>query len=170
MLSLAAVPASAAGPPDNLIFRSKNLQYGQCMDLANGDTADGTPIGKYDCVPGTNRRWYFETVGVKCRQGTECRVTYRVHTAVAPNKCVDIKNRHVETGETINERSCDASADSQLWYLIDNTDGSTKFASFLAFRKDPGAQYAIDAGPQYGLRIWPANDSSNAQHWSFIPQ
>ncbi|WP_067454272.1 RICIN domain-containing protein [Actinomadura macra] len=82
-LSLTADPASAgAGPPDNLIFQFKNLQYNQCMDLANGNTADGTPIGKYDCVQGTNRLWYFESFGVKCREGNECRVAYRIHTAV----------------------------------------------------------------------------------------
>ena len=154
----------------------RNVQYNQCMDLAYGNPANGTPIGRTPyCGDGAaNRLWHFEDIGFKQLCSYEDWLgncvsyvtvyTYRIHS-VATGKCVDINDGGTSSGETIHEWDCLGVA-SQLWYLINGaTPGSRLIASAHVYNETQ-VERVIDSGPTYPLRIWTRNNTA-AQQWVF---
>jgi hypothetical protein len=157
-------------------YTLRNLQYNQCMDLANGNPANGTPIGRTPyCGDGAaNRLWLFEDIGFRQVCNFEDLLgncvsyksvyTYRIKS-VATGKCVDINAGGTSSGETIHEWDC-LGVISQLWYLIGTGAPNTNLiVSAHAFNETQNER-VIDSGPTYLLRIWTRNNTP-AQLWVF---
>ncbi|SDQ69258.1 endo-1,4-beta-xylanase [Thermostaphylospora chromogena] len=91
-------------PPPGDAGQIRGVGSGRCLDVPNGDTADGTQVQLWDCHSGTNQQWTYTSSG-------ELRIF--------GNKCLDAGGSG--NGAVIQIYSC-WGGDNQKWQL--RSDGS----------------------------------------------
>jgi hypothetical protein len=154
---LTAIAGSAQAANPGFI---RNVAYNQCLDLAGGSFADGTPIGKSGCEPGASRMWHFEYVGLK--EVDDIYLDAFWIRSALPGKCVDIHNNGTRSGETAEQQPCNPNDYAQLWF---KDIGGTQAVTLLNLNAHGDViDRALDAPPSGAVRIWSWNHT-DVQRW-----
>lgn len=120
-----------------------NTAQGRCVDLANGNTGNGTTVGSYPCMGTSNQKWVLGTNG-------------RVSTAINANKCLDGLGGGT-LGANVGIYDCNGGL-NQRWIRSGNQLVNDAFDLCLASRDgkvEPGTPLVLAT----------CNPADNAQQW-----
>ncbi|MFC5823249.1 RICIN domain-containing protein [Nonomuraea insulae] len=170
-------PASAA--PLNTSIQLRNLAYNQCMDLAGGASHNGAWIGRVPCANEAKQKWILEDRGMKTvcvapgPVATNTCATQRIQEvrikSAATGKCVDIYEGGTASGTHIWQWDCSENQ-TQRWVAAEEPGGAITFVSSHVYNETNADHFrAIDANPDYQLRIWTTSSyvqGLNTQRWA----
>jgi alpha-galactosidase len=144
MYRVATGTGTSVGSTNELVGASSN----RCLDVYNGQTADGTKVEIWDCNNGTNQRWTPTAAG-------ELRV-------YGGTLCLDAYDNQTSAGTKVELWSCNGGANQQ-WRL--NPDGTvTGVQSGLCLDVTGGNTAAGNVnGTQ--VELWTCNGGAN-QQWA----
>ncbi|KAJ8508457.1 hypothetical protein ONZ45_g9262 [Pleurotus djamor] len=148
---------------------------GLCLDLPNGNNADGTTLQTWQCTDGnTNQIWTIADPNTSSSSSSSSSSTsstsspptstpnpsVRLHPNGNNNKCVDVKGDIRANGTPVQIYDCNGSG-AQNWSV---KKGSTKVQL-------TGTNFCLDAGTNpasgVGMKIWICYDNLPAQQWYY---
>jgi hypothetical protein len=149
----------------NQAWRFQNVSVvgwgGLCLDLPNGNTANGTHLQVYECLNNANQLWNITDVG-------------EIRFAANTNKCVTVKNWGTANGTQLTIQDCIYPTAQKFRFAADrfywDFEGLTKCIDSPAVSD---AQYiAGNDGPANGWRpqVWDCISANRNQNWNFYGQ
>ena len=91
-------------PQSDGAYLIKNVATGRCLDLFNGDTADGSLIAEFDCWAGPNQHW-------KLPRSSDGSVSV---VSIVSDKCLDDFDQSTADGAQLGHWSCNGGANQQF--------------------------------------------------------
>ncbi|GAA1681101.1 hypothetical protein GCM10009830_30290 [Glycomyces endophyticus] len=142
----AAVPDPVGGAAVELVARHS----GRCADVISGSTADGAPIGQYDCNNGANQLWRLRDLG----NG------YVQVAAGHSGKCLDVNGGSTANGAMVFQWACHSGLNQQ-WQIQDAGSGHTR----LVARHSGKCLEVTDGATANGARLrqWDCGASQHQQ-------
>ena len=150
---------------DNIHIKSviNTAVPGKCMDVANGQTTNGTPIVQYDCHYATNQTFSV----IYWNNG------YIIQSKLDPRKCVGMNNNQfANAGELLRLVPCIGSTgDYQrgaLWQL-DTVNNKARFRAVLQSSNSLNTCIDIPSGSSSNslwLQLYYCHNGGN-QQWDF---
>lgn len=137
---------------------------GNCLDIANGQTAVGTPIVQFDCHWGNNQKFYLRNIDGG----------WILLSALDSNKCVGITNNSfANSGELLQLVPCRPGVESiprgALWNLK-GVNGNAVFHAFSRSTSNTETCIDIPSGSDLNslrLQLFTCHEGLN-QQWNLV--
>ncbi|WNG17813.1 M12 family metallopeptidase [Cystobacter fuscus] len=124
---------------------SNGVAVNRCLDVVNGNSAQGTPTQIWECNGSASQEWFLSVHG-------------ELRSTLAPNRCLDVTDGKTTPGTRVRIWECNGSA-AQKWTL---SNGEVRSAQ--------GSNLCLDVAnaataPGTAVQIWDCNRSA-AQKWT----